>query len=124
MRKQILVLLAMSIGSAGAQRHTLLQQAPPKTRSRVNPFAGRPEAVRAGSKIYARECASCHGPTGEGAGKAPPLARKDLIEAPPGTVFWALTQGSLKRGMPSFAGLPEQQRWQVIAFLQSRSEDK
>jgi hypothetical protein len=40
-------------------------------------------------------------------------------QAKPGTLYWILRNGSLCRGMPSFAHLPEDQRWQIITFLQS-----
>ena len=34
-----------------------------------------------------------------------------------GALFWALRNGSLNKGMPSFAHLPNPQRWQIITFL-------
>jgi len=30
-----------------------------------------------------------------------------------------LRNGSLRHGMPSFAHLPEQQRWQIVTYLKS-----
>jgi hypothetical protein len=44
-----------------------------------------------------------------------------MFDASPGTLFWVLRNGSLRRGMPSFAHLPEPARWQIITFLQDRS---
>jgi mono/diheme cytochrome c family protein len=82
-----------------------------------NPLERNEQARRAGSKLYARECAACHGPNREGRGKAPPLNRAEVYQAPSGTLFWVLRNGSLHRGMPSFAHLPEPQRWQIINFL-------
>jgi mono/diheme cytochrome c family protein len=98
---------------------TLVQQAPPKTRELHNPFEGQQRATRAGAKLFARECAPCHGSDGFGIGNAPPLNQADVRDARPGALFWVLRNGSLKRGMPSFSHLPEAQRWQIITYLKT-----
>jgi mono/diheme cytochrome c family protein len=107
------VLAAMS-WAAGV---SLLEQAPTKYASKSNPLEGEREAPVAGAKLYARECAACHGANREGRGKAPPLNRAGVRQAAPGALFWVLRNGWLHRGMPSFAHLPEAQRWQIISFL-------
>jgi mono/diheme cytochrome c family protein len=95
-------------------------QRAPKQAAEVLPLIEDSERnVRAGSKLYARECAGCHGEKREGNGKAPPLAFAEVEEAPAGTLYWVLTNGSMKAGMPSFAHLPDRQRWQIIAWLKS-----
>jgi mono/diheme cytochrome c family protein len=105
--------------SGWCQNWSLLQQVPPKTADRRNPMEGNESARRAGAKLYSRDCASCHGITAEGSGKAPPLRQADVYQAPAGTLFWILENGSLRRGMPSFAHLPEPQRWQIVTYLHS-----
>ena len=82
-----------------------------------NPFSGDPVAARAGAKLYAHECSACHGKDREGRGNAPALDQKTVGPLAPGELFRILRNGSLRRGMPSFAHLPEPQRWQVITFL-------
>jgi hypothetical protein len=39
--------------------------------------------------------------------------------ATPGTIFWILTNGVVRRGMPVWSRLPEQQRWQIVSYLKS-----
>lgn len=102
---------------AWAGGRSLVEQAPEKYAKKSNPLEGDREAPRAGAKLYARECAACHGANREGQGKAPALSGANVSQAAPGALFWVLRNGSLHRGMPSFAHLPEEQRWQIISFL-------
>jgi len=103
-----------------ARGESLVDRAPARTTAMSNPFEGQDRARRAGAKLFARECASCHGPNGAGGlGKAPPLRQAEVYRAAPGKLFWILRNGSLQRGMPSFAHLPEPQRWQIITWLKT-----
>ena len=99
-----------------------LTKVPEKDRARTNPFAADSDAPAAGANIFAEHCASCHGEEAQGKeGKHPrPNLHSDRVkQATPGELFWLLTNGSLKSGMPSWSRLPEAQRWQVITFLKS-----
>ncbi len=109
------------VGLANGRRGTLVQQAPANTSHFVNPYEGDGRAAKAGAKLYQRECAPCHGKSGEGFRNAPPLNRADMKNAPPGALFWILRNGSLRYGMPSFSHLPEAQRWQIITYVRSLS---
>src|SRR5437868_6336809 len=79
---------------------------------RVNPFAGQPREIKAGAKLYHRHCAACH----EAGGKAPPLSPAST-GLTTGELFRLLKDGRLARGMPSWAQLPPEQRWQIISWL-------
>ena len=111
----ILLLAALAWGRTGS----LVQHVSPHAAPKNNPLEGREEARNAGAKLFLRECAPCHGPTGAGLEKAPRLRQREVYEAAPATLFWILRNGSLRRGMPSFAHLPEPQRWQIVTYLQS-----
>jgi glucose/arabinose dehydrogenase len=84
-----------------------------------NPYAGQAQAVLAGKVIYAHNCGACHGNTGQGAGDVPPLARGTVQTASDGAIFWYITQGDANNGMPSWAGMPSKQRWEVVTFLKT-----
>lgn len=34
-----------------------------------------------------------------------------------GEIFWYITKGDVNNGMPSWASLPEEERWQIINYL-------
>src|SRR5262249_16928657 len=103
---------------AGAGGGSLLQNVPAKAARKQNPFEGSDAAKLAGAKLYARQCASCDGQNREGRDRTPPLAHSEVYQAKAGTLFWVLTNGEIGRGMPSFAHLPGEQRWQIVTFLQ------
>ena len=96
-----------------------LAKAPRKAAARRNPLATDPDAAAAGGKLFAQHCAECHGDMAEGGKKAPSLLADDVQQATPGTLFWLLTNGVVRRGMPVWSKLPEPQRWQLVSFIQS-----
>ncbi len=96
-----------------------LSRAPSDTRSLRNPYEGQPEAVAAGRKLYGRHCAQCHGPDGRGLEHAADLRSATIQNAPPGFLFWALRNGRIRQGMPSWSRLPDQQIWQIVTYLKT-----
>lgn len=115
-----LALFVIAVGiAAAASSGSLIQRAPAKAAQKQNPFEGGEHAKRAGAKLYSRECASCHGHNREGGRHAPPLKMLEVENAASGTLYWVLRNGSLHRGMPSFAHLPDAQRWQIVTFLKT-----
>jgi mono/diheme cytochrome c family protein len=96
-----------------------LAKAPKKAAARRNPLATDPEAVAAGEKLFASHCAECHGELAQGGKKAPSLVATEVQQATPGSLFWLLTNGVVRRGMPVWSKLPEPQRWQLVSFIKS-----
>jgi mono/diheme cytochrome c family protein len=93
---------------------------PARDHERVNPLTGRPDAVAAGALIYTDKCAQCHGNDARGNGRKRPSLRSDsLRRATDGDLEWFLRQGDLAHGMPSWASLPVEQRWQLVVYLKS-----
>jgi mono/diheme cytochrome c family protein len=96
--------------------------APQSAHGRTNPYDELPDAMQAGEKLFERHCAECHGSDAQGIGKAPRLRTARIARALPGDLFWFLTNGDLRAGMPSWSRLPEQQRWQLVSYLKSLRE--
>jgi mono/diheme cytochrome c family protein len=96
-----------------------LAKAPEKARAKRNPMAADPDAIAAGANLFDQHCAECHGDAGEGSRKGPSLLKDPVQTAPPGALFWLLTNGVVRRGMPVWSKLPEPQRWQLVSYLKS-----
>jgi mono/diheme cytochrome c family protein len=119
----LLTLTLTGILLASAGDGEWLHKVPAKDRNRPNPFAADPDAPAAGGKIFAEHCAQCHGEDAQGKKEGkhirPNLHAERVKQATPGELFWLLTNGSQKNGMPSWSRLPDAQRWQVITYLKS-----
>jgi mono/diheme cytochrome c family protein len=96
-----------------------IAKAPEKARAKPNPLAADPDAVAAGSNLFEQHCAECHGDTADGGRKGPSLRVQEIQGATPGALFWLLTNGVVRRGMPVWSKLPEPQRWQLVAYIRS-----
>ncbi len=96
-----------------------LSKAPRSAQSLQNPFAGQSDAAAAGHKLYEQHCAQCHGPDGRGLEHAADLRSAPIQDAPPGVLFWALQNGRIRKGMPSWSQLPDQQLWQIVTYLKT-----
>jgi glucose/arabinose dehydrogenase len=98
--------------------------APDSATAMKNPFAGQPAAADAGKTIYARNCLACHGKTGKGTGNVPSLVDGKLKGVTSGEVFWFITKGDNDNGMPPWAFLPEEKRWQVVTYVEALAAGK
>jgi len=96
-----------------------LAKAPVKARAKRNPFEKDPDALAAGQNLFEQHCSECHGNTGDGSKKAPSLRAEEVQNATPGAIFWIVTNGVVRRGMPVWSKLPEPQRWQLVSFIKS-----
>lgn len=107
-------------GKAGA--HWL---APPAAAARKNPIRADKASVARGQKLFATNCASCHGASGDGdgpAGKTLSPKPSDLAamapQHPPGDLAWKIEHG--RGAMPAWNGtLKQNQIWDVVNFLQT-----
>jgi mono/diheme cytochrome c family protein len=96
-----------------------IAKAPDKARARRNPLEKDPDAVAAGANLFEQHCSECHGDAAEGGRKGPSLLAPEVQNSEPGAIFWILTNGVVRRGMPVWSKLPEPQRWQLVSFIKS-----
>jgi glucose/arabinose dehydrogenase len=93
--------------------------APASAKATKNPLAGQQAAIDAGKTVYARNCLACHGKTLKGTGNVPSLIDGKLKGVTEGEIFWFVAKGDKDNGMPSWAFLPEEKRWQVVSYLEA-----
>jgi mono/diheme cytochrome c family protein len=96
-------------------------QVSPDAAARKNPLANRSDAVAGGKNVFLRECAQCHGAQGLGGRRkrAPDLTASEVQEQADGALFWKITNGNPRHGMPEWSRLPEGVRWQLVLFLRA-----
>lgn len=104
---------------ASANDYAELSNVPAKARSQNNPLAANSKAPLAGNKLFQRHCAECHGSDAAGGRKGPSLRAPEVRQASDGSLFWVLSNGVVRRGMPDWSKLPEAQRWQLVSYLKS-----
>jgi mono/diheme cytochrome c family protein len=92
-------------------------RAPDEAAAKENPLAEKPELAAGGKKLFKRNCVECHGDSGQGLKKAADLQLPIVQNQSDGALFWKITNGNPDRGMPSFSGIPELQRWQLVLYL-------
>jgi mono/diheme cytochrome c family protein len=96
-----------------------LHKAPEKARNRANPLQNDPDAVAAGAILFEQHCAECHGDAARGGKKGPSLRAAEVQDTTAGAIFWILTNGVVRKGMPVWSKLPEPQRWQLVRYIKS-----
>ncbi|MFQ5916101.1 MAG: c-type cytochrome, partial [Nitrospinota bacterium] len=108
-------------------------------KAKENPVPSSPEIVERGKAVYLRACAVCHGEEGDGRG---PLADglnpkpRDFtsgmfkFRSTPSSslptdfdIFRTITKGVLGTSMPAWSSLPYEDRWSLVHFIKTLSED-
>ena len=103
---------------------TLRREAP----TRANPVALNDQNLLDGVRLFARNCAVCHGsaqgtpaasPIAKGLYQKPPQLASDGVEDDPeGVTYWKVKHGIRLTGMPSFGStLTDQEIWTLALFL-------
>ena len=100
-----------------ARRRDAAWKAPSAAVSRNNPLASRPDVAAGGRKLFLQRCGACHGGDGRGSDRAPDLSATDVQTQSDGALFWKISGGNTRAGMPAFSFLPEPQRWQLVIWL-------
>jgi mono/diheme cytochrome c family protein len=128
----------MAAAPAGGQGDACIQprktaKAPDDFLSKTNPLAASADTINAGKTLFLKTaqpvaCAMCHGDQGNGKGfmgaaLVPPprnfTCGAMMKNSPDGQLFLIIKYCSPGTGMMAFAGLPDDQVWQLIHFIRS-----
>lgn len=99
----------------------------------TNPLPADAVNINAGKRLYHETaqplaCVQCHGETGDGRGPLggglipPPrnfTCGQLMDELSDGQLFWIIKKGSTGTGMMAFAGLPDEDIWQMIHYIRT-----
>ena len=126
-----LAMTASAISVSAAEEGDAEWKAPSRAARKKNPREANDESVAAGKKVFQKECASCHGDSGEGDG----AAAKDLAVKPKdltgehvsgqsdGALYWKITEG--RAPMTAFKTLlTDDERWDVVNYIRTLLETK
>jgi mono/diheme cytochrome c family protein len=111
--------------AARTSLHAMLRHSAPKVN---DPLPATNDNLTAGVKLYAQNCAVCHGDSGAKASnvakglyqKPPQLAQDGVEDDPDGVTYWKLAHGIRWTGMPAFdRTLSDKQIWQLTLFLKT-----
>jgi glucose/arabinose dehydrogenase len=114
--------VAILLVTLAAAQNANFHNAPASAKELKNPYEGQqPPNAKA---LFHLRCARCHGENGEGSGNIPPLKAERIKAAAPGEIFWFITKGDVPNGMPSWATLPKQQRWEIVSYVQNLGQGR
>jgi cytochrome c oxidase cbb3-type subunit II len=134
-RQQFWKAPAVQAYAAGPDKNTEWVHAhvPPVWQAMPNPYPATDAALQRGQKIYEDFCLTCHGPVGDGQGKAyrylspPPFnfttLRRHLVEGKfiGGIFYYQVMNGITGTGMPYFKRELESEKiWDVSNFIAVR----
>jgi len=112
--------------SVGLHEGHKQRNAPASSKKLKNPLAVTDENVASGRELFAKHCAVCHGQDGRskteiasGMKKKPTdLTASEMRGITDGEIWWVVTNGIRKSGMPAFkAKSSDQQRWQITLYV-------
>src|ERR1700757_2877103 len=92
-----------------------------------NPFAGNPQAAKAGEYEFRINCALCHGLGARGGGRGPDLTRAQKKHAHnDAEMFQVISSGIPGTAMPANGtngqgvGMTDEEIWQIITYIRSQ----
>ena len=124
----VLVLLPFAlIASGGQELHPATPHRHPEAQKLKNPIPADAAAIEEGRKLYQRNCASCHGPSGKGdgsmalAGGTPSNLTDETWDhgSSDGEVFVVIRDGTTSDMEPYKDRLTDKQMWQLVHYIRS-----
>ena len=115
-----LLLLTLSpVALLAAATGAWLHRVPDEDHLRCDPLRGQLAAIAAGRQLFQHNCTPCHGFDAMGRFGRPSLRSARVRHATDGDLAWMLQHGNPFKGMPPWSSLPDEQRWQIIAYLRT-----
>ncbi|MGH9800432.1 MAG: c-type cytochrome, partial [Blastocatellia bacterium] len=128
-----LLMLARGVGSTSAHDGHKHSNAPASAKKLKNPVKVSDENIAAGRTIFNQRCASCHGEDGKAKTdmadsmkkKPTDLTAKEMRGITDGEIYWVITNGIKKGGMPAFkAKANDRERWQMTLYVKHLMGDQ
>lgn len=125
LRIGLVAVAVIAILSVGSRSIVEAANRPSPTDLAAHDPGDRRLSSQSGERIYLANCASCHGPNGDGDGPVDSLPAGDLPQAiatmSEAEVSYRIANGLAGTPMPAFAAiLTEQERWDLVSYLRDR----
>jgi mono/diheme cytochrome c family protein len=129
----LVLLFGLTISIAGRQEHAKEPHQHAEAAKMQNPVAADAASLEAGKKLYADNCADCHGEEGKGDGPAAPYAGdpppSNLADADwkhggsDGEIFVIIRDGVEGTGMKDFVkDMKPTDMWHVVNYVKTFSK--
>lgn len=112
-KRGLITWLSLLMSSAGCA------VAPQRSSSLPSAVEQSPNDVLAGGKLFSQHCAACHGLDARGGTRGPSLHTGSIQMMPDVALVQFLTDGDLRKGMPSWSRLPLERRRQLARYIKS-----
>jgi mono/diheme cytochrome c family protein len=115
----------------GRHRTFMNEGVPPEYRGQLNPLATKRSVVKAGSALFQKQCAVCHGAEGMGDGEEAnslnpsPALLAYMVQRPQSVdeyLMWTISEGGQAFGtpMPAFKDMLSQEDiWKIVTFMRA-----
>ncbi len=106
---------------------------PGKYRSKENPLTASSKVLENGKQLYKQHCQDCHGKNGKGNGVVARNLREDprdftrvefMDARSDAYLFYRISEGKPGTAMPAFVSLSPEEKWTLIHYIRSFSDDE
>jgi mono/diheme cytochrome c family protein len=109
---------------AAAPQTAVPSDIPAQAHNRPNPRKATPESIDTGRRVFSKDCATCHGASGDGkgvmiGGGVPDFGKPSIQDRrTDGDLFYIMTEGH-GRMLGDGDRLPEDKRWDIVNYIRT-----